>query len=168
MKALRSGVVAAVLILAGCGFHPLYGTAHAPQAALGSIYVGIIPNHSGQLLRQALQSRLEGIGGSSEKQYVLNVAYFEAPQGIGVQRDNSTTRNRDVGSASWSLHPADDTIRQIASGSVRTLDGYNIIDEQFFYADLSEEAAQRRIADALADQIVTGLAAYFGNKSGKG
>jgi hypothetical protein len=36
-----------------------------------------------------------------------------------------------------------------------------VIDEQFFYSDLSSEAIQRRMGDALADQIVQALAIYF-------
>jgi hypothetical protein len=80
---------------------------------------------------------------------------------LGVQPDNSTTRNRDVGTATWSLHPAGDTTRKLAGGTVRSLDGYNIIDEQYFYADLQEEQTQHRLAEALADQIVLGIALYF-------
>jgi hypothetical protein len=78
-----------------------------------------------------------------------------------VQADNSTTRNRDIGTASWSLHRVGDTAHVLAHGVVRSVDGYNIIDEQYFYMDLSEEATQRRLATAVADQIVTGLALYF-------
>ena len=41
------------------------------------------------------------------------------------------------------------------------LDGYNIANQQFFAADLDKEAAIRRIAASLADQIVVQVAAYF-------
>ena len=102
------------------------------------------------------------------KRYTLSVGYSESVQGVGVQSDNSTTRNRNVGNAVWSLHSADNNAVQIAGGTVRNLDGYSIIDEQFFYADLSEEAAQRRLAEALADQIVQGIAVYFGAHSRQG
>jgi transposase len=44
---------------------------------------------------------------------------------------------------------------------VRSVDGFNIVDEQYFYQNLSEEAAERRLADELADQIVIGLSVYF-------
>ena len=132
---------------------------------MAAVFVDIIPNRSGQLLRQALQSRLEGSTSGVGKRYTLDVGYSESVQGVGVQSDNSTTRNRDVGNAVWSLHSADNSAVQIAGGSVRSLDGYNIIDEQFFYADLSQEAVQRRLAEALADQIVQGIAVYFNTHS---
>ncbi len=37
----------------------------------------------------------------------------------------------------------------------------NLLDSQYFMADLETEAVTRRLADALADQIVIQLAAYF-------
>jgi hypothetical protein len=49
----------------------------------------------------------------------------------------------------------------VASGSARALDGANDINSQFFYLDLSTEAINRRMGDALADQIVQQIAAYF-------
>ncbi len=147
--------------LTSCGFHPLYAPGGTQQAALQAIYVPILPDRTGQLLRQALQARLEGDDSGVAKRYELTIAYTKTTANLDVQADNSTTRNRDVGTATWHLHPVGNTSDTLASGTVRSVDGYNIIDEQFFYMDLSEEAAQYRIADALADQIVTGLALYF-------
>ena len=146
---------------AGCGFHPVYAPGGPEAAALPAVYVNIIPNRAGQLLRQALQARLAGTDDAVAKRYTLSVSYAEATEALGVQVDNSVTRVRDVGRATWTLHPlANDTV-QLGTGTVRNVDGYNVIDEQFFYQDLSEEATQHRLADALADQIVTGLAVYF-------
>ncbi len=157
----RVAALALCLLAPSCGFRPLYGQAGVQSGRLAAIYVDIIPNRAGQLLRQALQTRLEGASSGVAKQYTLGVAYSEAVQGLGIQSDNSTTRNRNIGSVIWSLHPTGNPSVQIAGGTVRALDGYNILDEQFFYADLEEEAAQRRLAENLADQIVTGLALYF-------
>jgi LPS-assembly lipoprotein len=151
--------------LSGCGFHPLYGGGATRTARLAGIYVDTIPNRAGQLLRLALQSRLEGSTDDMAKQFTLGVSYYENIQGLGVQSDNSTTRARDVGTAVWSLRAAGQT-DQLAGGTVRSLDGYNIIDEQFFYADLSQDAVEHRLASALADQIVTGIAVYFDKHPG--
>ena len=155
-------------MVAGCGFHPLYTSQGLQSARLAAVYVDIIPNRSGQLLRQALQARLEGADSGTAKRFTLDVAYSESVQGLAVQPDNSTTRNRSVGNAVWSLHSSDNAAAQVAGGTVRSLDGYNIIDEQFFYADLTEEVTQRRLAEALADQIVQGLATYFAAHPGRG
>jgi LPS-assembly lipoprotein len=161
MIARRGLVLGLVAVTAGCGFHPLYGV-HAPSGPeLASIYVDLIPNRNGQLLRQALQARFEGTDSNVPKRYTLTVAYYEATQGVGVQENNFTTRNRSVGNATWILHPANNASDKLAFGVVRSVDGYNIIDEQFFYQDLSEDAVEHRLAEALADQIKLGLALYF-------
>ncbi len=156
------------MLATGCGFQPLYSSRLERSASLPSVYVDIIPNRPGQMLREALQTRLEGASTGIAKQFTLVVGYTEASQAVDIQIDNSSTRNRDVGSAVWSLRSASNSAVPVASGTVRTVDGYNIIDEQFFYATLSEEAAQRRLASALADQIVQGVAVYFRSHPGQG
>jgi LPS-assembly lipoprotein len=153
--------------LTGCGFHPLYAPGAGQSAAMQSVYVDIIPNRAGQLLRQALQQRLEGTDDAVAKRYTLGVQFSEAMEQLGIQTDNSFTRQRDIGRASWQLFPLDNPTSPLARGNARSVDGYNVIDEQYFYMDLSEEATQRRLAEALADQIVIGIGAYFGKHSDK-
>jgi hypothetical protein len=41
------------------------------------------------------------------------------------------------------------------------VDAYNIFDTQYFAADLENDAVQRRLATALAEQITLQLATYF-------
>jgi LPS-assembly lipoprotein len=148
-------------LTAGCGFHPIYARGAASRGALPAIYVNLLVNRGGQLLRQALQARLEGADDAVAKRFTLSVGYAEAVQIVNVQQDNSVSRLRNVGTATWTLFPAGDATNRLAAGTVRSVDGYNIVDEQYFYQNLSEEAAERRLADALADQIVLGLSVYF-------
>ncbi len=162
----RAVVTGLAALTTGCGFHPVYGDGRPSQAALAAVYVGLIPNRSGQLLRQALQARLDGTDGDVPKRYTLGVSFSESVQGLGVQADNSTTRNRDIGTATWNLVLSDNPTQRLASGTVRSVDGYNIIDEQFFYADLQEDATERRLAQALADQIALALGVYFDKRPG--
>ena len=157
----RVAVLGLAGLVAGCGFHAVYGEGQKGHAALAAVYVNIIPNRSGQLLRQALQARLEGTSGDVPKRYTLAIGFSEAVSGLDVQADNSTTRNRAVGNATWSLRLADNPALQLAGGTVRSVDGYNIIDEQFFYQDLEEDAVEHRLAQALADQIVLAMGVYF-------
>ena len=145
----------------GCGFHPVYSGGEKQDAQLGAVFVDIIPNRYGQLLRQSLQQRLEGSDSGVSKKYVLGVFYTEGTEGLGIQNDNSSTRLRDIATAAWSLHVAGPAGAQLASGKVRSVDGYNIIDEQFFYSDLEEDAAQHRMGEAIADQIVQALGIFF-------
>ncbi len=151
------------LALVGCGFHPLYAPGGAQDVALSEVFVDVIPDRAGQLLRQALQERLEGSDNAAAKRFVLSVAYTPHVVGIGIQNDNSSTRTRVSGDATWSLRAVGAVAgtTQITGGTVRALDGYNVIDEQFFYSDLALEAVYGRVADSIADQITQALSVYF-------
>lgn len=150
--------------LAGCGFHPLYaprdGQAGGAQNQLGSIRVALIPERSGQLVRQALQQRLER-DEATAKRYELSVAFSLATDLLGIQRDTTVTRLRMVGTANWSLKTLNPSNAILTSGLARSLDGVNVLDQQYFEADLAGETATRRIAEAIADQITLQLASYF-------
>ena len=155
--------LAACATLGGCGFRPLYAEnnqVNAP-AALGEIYVALIPERIGQELRQALQARLEGNGSASRRRFELTASYYIEQQTLSVQQDNSSTRSRLIGHVTWALRSDIPQAPVMASGIARALDGNNIVDEQFFYADLQTSAAQQRLAAALADQVTQQLAVYF-------
>lgn len=147
--------------LGGCGFHPLYAPSGVTNTALGAVYVDIIPNRPGQLLRQALQARLEGDGSVTSKKYELSVAYGLAADVVGIQADSSNSRTRYVGTALWTLKEPGFLGKKITTGNARAVDGSNVIDAQFFYFALQSEAIDKRMSDLLADQIVQELAVYF-------
>ena len=152
--------------LGGCGFHPLYARAQSggPGIAtreLQAISVDIIPDRPGQLLRQALQDRFEGSGSGVARLYDLSVSYSIGGEGIAIQPDTSVTRIRLTGRADWFLHSQDPSRTLLAHGNARSLDAINILNEQFFAADLETEVVQRRIADAIADQITAQIASFF-------
>ena len=152
--------------LAGCGFHPLYATADGgapgPAAAeLATVYVPVLPERTGQLIRQALQQRFEGAGTGAAKKYQLDVTYSVAGEGVAIQRDSSTSRIRLVGTANWVLRRLALDRTPLASGSARVLDGFNVLNQQYFAADLESGAATARVTQALADQITQRLGIYF-------
>ena len=150
--------------LGGCGFAPIYATGTAGSGvgdSLQEITVGLIPDRAGQLLRQALQTRLYGAGASRPRLMDLKVVFGIGSDAIAIQQDNSATRARLTGAASWTLTGSDPKQGTLATGLARVLDGYDIFDQQYFAADLANESAQRRIAEAVADRIVQQLAIYF-------
>jgi len=152
--------------LAACGFQPLYaggrdGTMGPAEADLAAVDVGIIPDRSGQLLRQALQARFERGAAGLARRYDLNVALFISNEGIATLPNSANTRVRLIATASWTLKAQDPQRTTLDTGVARSVDGFNIIDEQFFAADIEQEAGQRRLTQALADQIVLQLAIYF-------
>ncbi len=166
----RRSAVLLGLLLPGCGFRPVYGSGGGVDGGaahdLAMVDVALIPNRSGQLLRQALQQQLYGTGDDvPAKQYQLSVSFGVAGEAIGEQEDSSVTRVRQFGSANWTLKRLDPTETFVASGRARSLDGINIIDNQYFASDVEGESVMRRMAFNLAEQITVQLASYFNHRA---
>lgn len=161
----RRSVLLGVLGLTGCGFEPVYmpsggSTPGVARRELAAIDVAIIPDRPGQLLRQALQERLGGADPSAPV-YTLNVNYWIAGEGIGIQPDNTATRIRMFGNANWSLVARNPDRTPVTSGYSRVQDAINIFQNQYFGAQLQNERAWQNIANAMADQITLRLATFF-------
>jgi len=157
--------------LTGCGFHPVYmptasGQAGAAQRELAAIHVELIPDRPGQLLRQALQDRFEGASDGAARHYDLSVAFWISGEGIAILNNNTATRVRLIANATWTLSSQDPAHTKITNGFAIANDGLNILDNQYFAADLESEALTRRLADAVADQITIQLATFFRKRAG--
>ena len=170
MASRRAVLAGATGLLAGCGFRPLYapGPRGAPgpaQAELTAIYVGLMPDRAGQLFRQALQQRFEGAGPGGSKRYELGALLSLSPEAIGIQRDNSSTRVRLIGTAAWTVRDLSADQALVANGTARSVDGYNVLNQEFFALELENDAATRRVTSALADQVTTQLSSFFANRA---
>lgn len=150
------------LPVAGCGFHPLYGGQNeAAEAQLPDIFVDVIPGRSGQVLRQALQQRLTGASEAQPEGYRLQVSFALNSEAIAIHGDNTSGRSRVIGRANWVLASVAPSPTPLASGSVVTVDGFNIIDNQYFEATMAGESTNTRVAGNLASSIATQLATWF-------
>ncbi len=151
--------------LGGCGFRPVFDktAAHGgASAALAQIEIAPIGERGGQLLREALQRRFEGTGAVSHKAYELVVSYRLDGEGVGIEFGTSSpSRVRLTGTASWRLIALDGEAHTLATGFVKSTDGYNTIDPQFFYSDLQSEQTIRRISENISDQMLLEVSAYF-------
>jgi LPS-assembly lipoprotein len=152
----------AALCLAGCGFTPLYGDSGAGsvQQQMEEVTVGVIPDRPGQLLRQSLQDQLQ-TGAPTQELYLLNVSYNINTVAIGVQPDTSSTRNRFIATASWTLAPIGSPQTPLIKGQASTEDALNIIDQQYFAETLETNTVDQQLANEIAAQISTQVAAYF-------
>lgn len=154
----------AALSLTACGFTPLYGDSGADdsvQQRLGEVAVANIPDRTGQLLRQSLQDQLQIAGAPSQELYLLSVNYNIGVQGIGVQADTSTTRDRFTATATWTLSPIGSPQAPLIQGQASTEDALNIIDQQYFQITLETNTINQQLANEIAAQISTQVAAYF-------
>lgn len=155
--------LAALLALAGCGFSPLYGgdAGQSASARLDLVAVNNIPERPGQMLRMSLQTQLHTDGAPQTELYALNVSYSIAASDVGVLQDSATTRSRVVGTAIWSLAPIGDPQHPLITGTATALDAANIIDQQYFALDIENDTLNQHLADTVAAQITTQLAAWF-------
>jgi LPS-assembly lipoprotein len=161
----RAFLLGAAACLSGCGFRPVYapraGLPGGSQTELAAINVALIPERNGQLLRQSLQQLLDREDLAVAKRYDLSVSFGISGTSVGIQSDSSVTRLRLIGTGTWTLKRLDPARSLVTNGVARSLDGFDILDQQYFAADMENESAQRRVADALAEEITLQLASYF-------
>jgi LPS-assembly lipoprotein len=153
--------LAALGCLGGCGFSPLYASGDGVPAQMEQVQVANIPERTGQMLRDTLQDDFYRQGAPVAQNYVLNVTYSIDVQGVGIQSDTSSTRNRYVATASWTLAPIGSPDATMASGSASTEDAENVIDQQYFASELEGDTVNRQLADEIAAQITSQVAVYF-------
>ncbi|WP_137178982.1 LPS assembly lipoprotein LptE [Roseomonas sp. AR75] len=163
---LRGLAALAPLALAACGFRPIYGPAAANEPAiadeLAAIRVGLIADRFGQVLRRTLQQRLAAASGHATKaaRWDLVVTPSFSAEGLGIQPDGAATRVRYIATANWTLLRL--TPREtVANGFERAIDAFNIQPSQYFAADMSREAMERRLAEVLATEVVQRVALNF-------
>lgn len=151
-----------LLLLGGCGFRPLHGErsgGRSVAAGLETVRVGVIPERGGQLMRRRLEERL-GSGGATGR-YDLRVGLSYGIDLQGFERDGTPSRARITATANWFLFEAGAQQRLVARGTERAFDAYNVPENQFFAADASRQAAEQRLIDQLAEDIVRRLAIRF-------
>jgi LPS-assembly lipoprotein len=154
MKKLSA--LAGCVLLAGCGFHPMYGSALAPQ--LSSIYVEPIPERDGYELRNTLIDLLRSDGVAEGKAYRLKVTLNESQQGIALQNDATITRYNNTLDARYTLTDARGDV--LTSGSQTELSAYNVV--QSPYATLvAEQDSSKRAAQDMAERIHLDLGDWF-------
>jgi len=169
-RAVRAAAMLALLALAGCGFRPVYmpsegGTPGPAARNLAAIHVALIPDRTGQVLREALQRRLHGADNATPRRYILTVAYWIPGQVTGIQPDSIPTRLQLTANAVWTLTLNDAAKTRVTGGSAQAQDGVDLFDQQYFAADLNETAAYRRLAGQVADQIALRLAGFFRDRA---
>ena len=83
----------------------------------------------------------------------------------GVLAENSiATRQRLSADATWTLHDAGNPQIIVAHGTANAVDAENILNQQYFAADLETDAVHGRLMSLLADQITAELAADLSKK----
>lgn len=155
-------LLAGALTVSGCGLQPLYSSGNSGVAAraLSDISVAPIEGRAGWLVRNAIVDRIGDNG--SKSRYRLNIKLDDQIEGLGLRPDATTTRERRTLRARYQL-------LDTASGAV-LLDtttgsdvGIDTVGSE--YATIAaEQTALERLAERLADQIITRIAVHAKDK----
>jgi LPS-assembly lipoprotein len=163
----RRASLGAALGLAGCGWRPLYAPVSGVEGSadrrmqdeLAAVRVALMPDRVGQVMRRQLQRLFESSGGAGvAARYDLQVGLAFSGEIYGYRRDGFITRVRYNASAPWNLRTMGSPAEEISRSTARTIDSFNVPDNQFFSADSSREAMEVRLMDELSDQIYRGVA----------
>lgn len=157
-------VAAAAAMVSGCGLRPLYsGGARGPVAqALQSIEVAPIPGRAGYLLRGALTERLGGPTGTPR--YRLEIELDDQISGFGIRLDDAVTRERRTLRARYRL--VDAQLGTVVLDATAGMDaGIDVVGSE--YATVAaEQTALERLAEAVAQQIVSRVGLYVSRSPG--
>ena len=148
--AFRGICLAGFILLAGCGFRPLYATANQAGFEHG-VRLGQIssPEIVGEYLGEALRTRLRIRDGQTPK-YELSLTAKERAQRLAVQIDATVTRYNYRLSARYTL--TDLETGNIIKGAANSVTSYNIVSSQ--YSTLfAERTAQEKAAGLLVQEI---------------
>ena len=154
MRALT--IAALCTMLGACGFHPMYGSALAPQ--LSSIYVEPIEERDGFELRNTLIDRLNSDGRLEGKKYRLKITLDEATQGIALQNDATITRYNNTLNARFVLSDVQGNV--LTQGSQTELSAYNVVNSPYATLTAQQDSA-RRAAQDMAERIHLELGVWF-------
>jgi len=148
-----------LLLLSGCGLHPLYGGGSSGQVAglLRNVEVGGIPGQQGWLLRTKLIDRL-GETGSGTAQFRLDVALDDNITSYGLRADRAATQERRTLRARYQLVDIEKgtVLLDETAGSDASVD---VVSSE--YATVAaEQTALENLSGIVADQIVARLAIY--------
>jgi LPS-assembly lipoprotein len=155
--ALRGVGLASVLLLAGCGFTPLYATPDL-GSGLAAVEVTTPEGRAGALLREQLDDALGRRAGLTPA-YRLDVALSELRYPRGVRVDNVATRYEYVLTAAYTLSPTT-AGEPLKTGKVRVELSYDSADQPYASV-IAQQDAQARAAQEAARRIHLELAAFL-------
>ena len=163
-KGRALALLAVVLFLASCGFHPMYGEFAGSginrTAQMGQVDIASIPDRNGQILRNHLIDRMYQKGRPDRPLYRLSVSIVATEQDLGIQKDSSATRAELILRANCVLNDIN-TGKEMSRWESRSFVRYDIMEAQYATLAAKDNAYERGLED-LADDVVTHLALSFG------
>lgn len=150
-----------LLVLAGCGFQPLYGSGSSSLFAteMRQIEISPIKDRIGQQLRNQLEQRITPKGRARINKYILKVTLSESRQDLAIKKSEIATRANLNFLASYIIIQKA-TGKTLTSGKSRMVTSYNILTETFATL-IAENDARKRAVREMSVDITSKVAAYF-------
>ena len=154
-------VITACLFVAACGFQPLYGERQnaANNALLAAIQIDPIKEREGQLLYQYLTKKMHMRGKSANPRWRLKINLTKSIQGLGIRKDETTTRNNLILNAQFELYDKKSG-KVIHSGQAVSTNSYNVLESRFASIVSEQNAVQRGTKD-LSNNIKNRTAVFL-------
>jgi LPS-assembly lipoprotein len=153
-------LMVAALVLAGCGYRPMYGSSATNPGVAGSLAAISIPeptDRPGQLIRNELISSMQA--GKGEEKYLLNLTTTVADNGVIQKKQPAVTREAILITTNYELIDRA-TGKVVTKGTTFARVPYDVIRQPFADMQAQKDATERAAREVGAD-IRTRLAAYF-------
>ena len=153
------------VLLAGCGWEPLYADheTSAASAELRAIRVGPIAEHSGQKLEFGLRQSLNPNEEPTPQKYLLKIVTVRGVSDLGIQSQGLGTRGEVTLVASYQLIDIK-TNATLQTGAVHATDSFDI-QANGYSTVVAQEDAYTRNVEEIRREIVARLTLFFQNKA---
>ncbi len=151
---MRVLLASLTLLLAACGFQPMYAPGNGAHA-IGPVQVAEIEGRAGHVLRTEL-TRILAVENDGSPTANLEITLAEVITPLGIRIDESATRSELRLTANYILTPAQAGAR-VMRGSVSTVVNYDIPTAAFGEI-AAQDDARERAAETMAQRFRAELA----------
>lgn len=163
-------LIAVLFALSSCGFSPMYGTASktdgnsqqsgSVKSNLSQIEIDIIPDRSGQFLRNALIDQFYTSGTPTNAPYRLKIDRInESVSDFDITIESEATRRQLRLTTKMALYDTQNDTK-IMERSLVAITSHNVLESEFSTL-VTEQSARDAALNDLARQVERQLALYF-------
>ena len=150
-----------LLVVSGCGFHPIFGKSGETiiDSEMRNIEISPIADRLGQQLRNHLVQDINPFGKSRNNKFVLKVALSESKQNLAIKKSEIATRANLTFVATYIL-TRKSSGALLTNGSSRMITSYNIL-SQTFGTIIAEKDARARAVREISSDLTNKIASFF-------
>ncbi|HVY86867.1 MAG TPA: LPS assembly lipoprotein LptE [Caulobacterales bacterium] len=159
---MRVLIASMALLLAGCGFEPMYAPSAHGRMAIGPVHVETIEGKAGFVLKSELD-RMLSVEDNGATPSQLDISLKESVVLLGLRLDESASRAELRLTADYVLTPAEAGARPLR-GSIDSVVTYEIPTAAFGEISAQDDARERA-AETLAQRMRAELAIRLHQRS---